>query len=83
MAGHSKGELCLPDAELCCLVLMQTQLDMLPRDPPLFQVTKIHESLKGATLDADSSAQDTGETKNQQDPAATEEPKASSGKEEF
>lgn len=62
---------------------MQTQLDMLPRDPPLFQVTKIHESLKGATLDADSSAQDTGETKNQQDPAATEEPKASSGKEEF
>ncbi|XP_061322298.1 leucine-rich repeat-containing protein 43 isoform X2 [Pezoporus flaviventris] len=44
------------------------------------EVTKIHESLEGATLDADSSAQNTGETKNQQEPAATEEPKASSTK---
>ncbi|XP_012983519.2 leucine-rich repeat-containing protein 43 [Melopsittacus undulatus] len=44
------------------------------------EVTKIHESLEGATLDADSSAQDTGETKNQQEPEATEEPKASSTK---
>uniref|UniRef100_A0A8V5H2H7 Uncharacterized protein n=1 Tax=Melopsittacus undulatus TaxID=13146 RepID=A0A8V5H2H7_MELUD len=31
------------------------------------------ESLEGATLDADSSAQDTGETKNQQEPEATED----------
>lgn len=62
---------------------MQTQLNMLPKDPPVFQVTKIHESLEGATLHVDSSAQTTGETKSQQDPAATEEPKASSGKEEF
>ncbi|XP_030356663.1 leucine-rich repeat-containing protein 43 isoform X1 [Strigops habroptila] len=44
------------------------------------EVTKIHQSPEVATLDADSSAQDTGETKSQQDPAATEEPKASSAK---
>ncbi|XP_065548630.1 leucine-rich repeat-containing protein 43 isoform X2 [Lathamus discolor] len=44
------------------------------------EVTKIHESLEGATLGVHSSAQDTGETKDQQDPAATEQPKASSAK---
>ncbi|XP_010022914.1 PREDICTED: leucine-rich repeat-containing protein 43, partial [Nestor notabilis] len=44
------------------------------------EVTKIHQSPEVATLDADSSAQYTGETKSQQDPAATEEPKASSAK---
>ncbi|KAM4649441.1 leucine-rich repeat-containing protein 43 [Amazona ochrocephala] len=44
------------------------------------EVTKICESLEGGTLHVDSSAQDTGETKSQQDPAATEEPKDSSAK---
>ncbi|XP_014816885.1 PREDICTED: leucine-rich repeat-containing protein 43 [Calidris pugnax] len=44
------------------------------------EVTKIHQSPTVATLDVDSSAQDTGETGGQQDPAATEEPKAHSAK---
>ncbi|XP_030085960.2 leucine-rich repeat-containing protein 43 [Serinus canaria] len=38
--------------------------------------TKIHQSPTEAMLDVDSSAQDTGETKSHQEPAATEEPKA-------
>ncbi|KAF4790514.1 leucine rich repeat containing 43 [Turdus rufiventris] len=41
---------------------------------------KIHQSPTVATLDVDSSAQDTGETKNHQEPAATEEPKTHSAK---
>ncbi|XP_010086250.1 PREDICTED: leucine-rich repeat-containing protein 43 [Pterocles gutturalis] len=44
------------------------------------EVTKIHQSPAVATLDVDSSAPDTGETKSQQEPEATEEPKASSAK---
>ncbi|KAJ7396560.1 leucine-rich repeat-containing protein 43 [Pitangus sulphuratus] len=44
------------------------------------EVTKTQQSPKGSMLDVDSSAQDTGETKNQQDPAATEEPKAHSAR---
>lgn len=36
-----------------------------------------------ATLDVDSSAQDTGEKKGQQEPAAMEEPKAHSGNEDL
>ncbi|KAK2537832.1 Lrrc43 isoform A [Columba livia] len=44
------------------------------------EVTKIHPSPVVATLDVDSSAQDTGETKGQQEPAAMEEPKAHSAK---
>ncbi|XP_009996747.1 PREDICTED: leucine-rich repeat-containing protein 43 [Chaetura pelagica] len=42
--------------------------------------TKIHQSLTVATLDVDSSAQDTEEAKSQQEPAAMEGPKACSGK---
>ncbi|XP_063029403.1 leucine-rich repeat-containing protein 43 [Melospiza melodia melodia] len=38
--------------------------------------TEIHQSPTVATLDVDSSAQDTGETKSHQEPAATEEPEA-------
>lgn len=60
-----------------------TDRHTLPRDPSLFQVTKIHPSPVVATLDVDSSAQDTGETKGQQEPAAMEEPKAHSGNEEL
>uniref|UniRef100_A0A8B9Z2K4 Leucine rich repeat containing 43 n=1 Tax=Buteo japonicus TaxID=224669 RepID=A0A8B9Z2K4_9AVES len=48
-------------------------------NPSLFQVTKIHQRPVVATLDVDSSAQDTRETKGQQEPAAMEEPKAHSG----
>ncbi|XP_010126897.1 PREDICTED: leucine-rich repeat-containing protein 43, partial [Chlamydotis macqueenii] len=44
------------------------------------EVSKIHQSPKVSTLDVDSSAQGTGETKSQQEPAATEEPKAHPGK---
>lgn len=43
----------------------------------------MHESPTVATLGVDSSAQDTGETKGQQEPAATEEPKTHSGNEEL
>nr|XP_009921544.1 PREDICTED: leucine-rich repeat-containing protein 43 [Haliaeetus albicilla] len=39
------------------------------------EVTKIHQRPEVATLDVDSSAQDTRETKGQQEPAAMEEPK--------
>ncbi|XP_023793070.1 leucine-rich repeat-containing protein 43 isoform X3 [Cyanistes caeruleus] len=42
--------------------------------------TKIHQSPTVAMLDVDSSAQNTGETKSHQEPAATEEPKAHSAK---
>ncbi|XP_053849756.1 leucine-rich repeat-containing protein 43 isoform X3 [Vidua macroura] len=42
--------------------------------------TKIHQSPTVAMLDVDSSAQDTGETKSHQKPAATEEPKAHSAR---
>lgn len=56
---------------------------ILEADPSLFQVTQIHQSPMVATLDADSSAQDTGEAKSHQEPAATEEPKAHSGNEEL
>ncbi|XP_064583081.1 leucine-rich repeat-containing protein 43 [Zonotrichia leucophrys gambelii] len=42
--------------------------------------TEIHQSTTVATLDVDSSAQDTGETKSHQEPAATEEPEAHSAK---
>ncbi|XP_036249247.1 leucine-rich repeat-containing protein 43 [Molothrus ater] len=42
--------------------------------------TEIHQSPTVATLDVDSSAQDTGETKSHQEPAATEEPEAHSAK---
>lgn len=55
----------------------------LTRDPSLFQVTKIHQSPTVATMDVDSSARDTGETKGQQEPEAMEEPKAHSGNEEL
>ncbi|XP_014109126.1 PREDICTED: leucine-rich repeat-containing protein 43 [Pseudopodoces humilis] len=41
---------------------------------------KIHQSPTVAMLDVDSSAQDTGETKSHQEPAATEEPRAHSTK---
>uniref|UniRef100_A0A8B9N8D6 Leucine rich repeat containing 43 n=1 Tax=Accipiter nisus TaxID=211598 RepID=A0A8B9N8D6_9AVES len=51
-------------------------------NPSLFQVTKIHQRPVVATLDVDSSVQDTRETKGQQEPAAMEEPKAHSGNEE-
>ncbi|XP_029881504.2 leucine-rich repeat-containing protein 43 [Aquila chrysaetos chrysaetos] len=44
------------------------------------EVTKIHQRPIVATLDVDSSAQDTRETKGQQEPAAMEEPKAHSVK---
>ncbi|XP_017931712.3 leucine-rich repeat-containing protein 43 [Manacus vitellinus] len=44
------------------------------------EVTKTHQSSMVTMLDVDKSAQDTGETKNQQDPAAMEEPKARSAK---
>ncbi|KAJ7419331.1 leucine-rich repeat-containing protein 43 [Willisornis vidua] len=44
------------------------------------KVTKIHQSPTVSMLDVNSSAQDTGETKNQQDPAAMEENKACSAK---
>ncbi|XP_050174726.1 leucine-rich repeat-containing protein 43 [Myiozetetes cayanensis] len=44
------------------------------------EVTKTQQSPRGSMLDVDNSAQDTGETKNQQDPAATEEPKAHSAR---
>lgn len=53
----------------------------LPRGPSLFQVTEIHRHPVEATLDVDSSAQDTRETK--QEPAAMEEPEAHSGNEEL
>lgn len=56
---------------------------ILEADPSLFQGTKIHQSSTVAPLDVDSSAQDTGETKNHQQPAATEEPKTHSGNEEL
>lgn len=56
---------------------------ILEADPSLFQGIKIHQSPTVATLDVDSSAQDTGETKSHQEPAATEEPKAHSGNEEL
>lgn len=56
---------------------------ILEADLSLFQVTQIHQSPMVATLDADSSAQDTGEAKSHQEPAATEEPKAHSGNEEL
>ncbi|XP_074015891.1 leucine-rich repeat-containing protein 43 [Numenius arquata] len=49
-------------------------------DSSITEVTKIHESLGVATLDVDGSAQDTGETRGQQEPAAMEEPKAHSAK---
>lgn len=55
----------------------------LLRDPSLFQVTKMCQSPTVATLDVDSSAQDTGETKSQWEPTATEEPRNHSGNEEF
>ncbi|TRZ18332.1 hypothetical protein HGM15179_008757 [Zosterops borbonicus] len=42
--------------------------------------TKIQQNPTVAELDVDSSAQDTGETKSHQEPAATEEPKAHSAK---
>ncbi|XP_066056037.1 leucine-rich repeat-containing protein 43 isoform X2 [Chamaea fasciata] len=42
--------------------------------------TKLQQSPTVATLDVDNSAQDTGETKRHQEPAATEEPKAHSAK---
>ncbi|XP_064248363.1 leucine-rich repeat-containing protein 43 isoform X1 [Passer domesticus] len=42
--------------------------------------TKIPQSPTVATLDEDSSSQDTGETKSQQEPAATEEPKPHSAR---
>uniref|UniRef100_A0A8D2QJ35 Leucine rich repeat containing 43 n=1 Tax=Zonotrichia albicollis TaxID=44394 RepID=A0A8D2QJ35_ZONAL len=42
--------------------------------------TEIHQSTTVAMLDVDSSAQDTGETKSHQEPAATEEPEAHSAK---
>ncbi|KAL2298336.1 hypothetical protein Nmel_015330 [Mimus melanotis] len=42
--------------------------------------TKIHQSPTVAMLDVDSFAQDTGETKSHQKPAATEEPRAHSAK---
>ncbi|XP_041890948.1 leucine-rich repeat-containing protein 43 isoform X3 [Corvus kubaryi] len=48
------------------------------RDSP--EVTQIHQSPTVATLDVDSSAQDTGEAKSHQESAATEEPKAHSAK---
>ncbi|XP_074462397.1 leucine-rich repeat-containing protein 43 isoform X1 [Larus michahellis] len=44
------------------------------------EVTKIHQSPTVATMDVDSSARDTGETKGQQEPEAMEEPKAHSAK---
>ncbi|XP_059683850.1 leucine-rich repeat-containing protein 43 [Gavia stellata] len=44
------------------------------------EVTKIHQSPVAATLDVDSSANDAGESKGQQEPAATEEPQAHSAK---
>uniref|UniRef100_A0A8C3BW23 Leucine rich repeat containing 43 n=1 Tax=Cairina moschata TaxID=8855 RepID=A0A8C3BW23_CAIMO len=43
----------------------------LPGDSSLFQVTKIHQSPAVATLGADSSARDMGETKGQQESAAS------------
>lgn len=55
---------------------------ILEADPSLFQETKIQQNPTVAELDVDSSAQDTGETKSHQEPAATEEPKAHSGNEE-
>ncbi|XP_041344643.1 leucine-rich repeat-containing protein 43 [Pyrgilauda ruficollis] len=42
--------------------------------------TEIHQSPTVATLDVDSSAQDTGETKSHQEPEATEEPKPHSAR---
>lgn len=56
---------------------------ILEANPSLFQGTEIHQSPTVATLDVDSSTQDTGETKSHQEPAATEEPEAHSGNEEF
>ncbi|XP_048179013.1 leucine-rich repeat-containing protein 43 isoform X1 [Corvus hawaiiensis] len=44
------------------------------------EVTQIYQSPTVATLDVDSSAQDTGEAKSHQESAATEEPKAHSAK---
>ncbi|KAM6340696.1 leucine-rich repeat-containing protein 43 [Alca torda] len=44
------------------------------------EVTKIHQSPTVAAMDVDGSAPDTGETKGQQEPEATEEPKANSAK---
>lgn len=55
---------------------------ILETDLSLFQEAKIDQNPTVATLDVDSSAQDTGETKNHQKPAATEEPKAHSGNED-
>lgn len=55
----------------------------LPRDHSLFQVRKIHQHPVAATLDVDSSAEDTKETKGQQEPTAMENPKAHSGNEEL
>uniref|UniRef100_A0A8B9YY11 Leucine rich repeat containing 43 n=1 Tax=Buteo japonicus TaxID=224669 RepID=A0A8B9YY11_9AVES len=52
---------------------VNTTRHALPKDPSLFQVTKIHQRPVVATLDVDSSAQDTRETKGQQEPAAMEE----------
>lgn len=55
---------------------------ILKADPSLFQGTKIHQSPTVAELNVDISAQDTGDTKSHQEPAATEEPTAHSGNEE-
>ncbi|XP_030316545.1 leucine-rich repeat-containing protein 43-like [Calypte anna] len=52
----------------------------LPRDPFLFQDTKIHQSPVVATLDMDNSAQDTEEARSPQEPAATVESEAQSAK---
>ncbi|OWK61204.1 Leucine-rich repeat-containing protein 43 [Lonchura striata] len=51
-----------------------------PKDKGSPEGTKIHQSSTVATLDVDSSAQDTGETKSHQKPPATEEPKAHSAR---
>ncbi|RMC05779.1 hypothetical protein DUI87_17322 [Hirundo rustica rustica] len=51
-----------------------------PEDRGSPEGKKIHQSPTVAMLDVDSSAQDTGETKSHQEPAATEEPKAHSAK---
>ncbi|XP_009946669.1 PREDICTED: leucine-rich repeat-containing protein 43, partial [Leptosomus discolor] len=50
------------------------------KDSSSTEVTKIHQRPVVATLDVDSSAPDTRETKSQQEPADTEEPKAHSAK---
>lgn len=84
-SSHDKGRLGngILEAALPLGPDVNTTRHALPRDPSLFQVTKIHQRPVVATLDVDSSAQDTRETKGQQEPAAMEEPKAHSGKEEL